>query len=154
MWLFSSMMFYLLCRICCLFRIGPFPPLCALRQVSHSPESGRLIFSFSPSGIFFPARAQRPSRALFCMVNSILSILYKTKRLNYVKFIQLLYIMSQSGYQRFFQRSNGASPLVFLHIKKRHGTAFAAPCPFPFLRKKRAAEVSAARPSPIHFSIR
>ena len=64
-WLFSSMMFYLLCRICCMFRIGPFPPLCALRQVSHSPESGRLISSFSPAGIFFPARAQRPSRALF-----------------------------------------------------------------------------------------
>ena len=63
-------------------------------------------------------------------------------------------LMSQSGYQRFFQRSNGASPLVFLHIKKRHGTAFAAPCPFPFLRKKRAAEVSAARPSPFHFSMR
>ena len=64
-WLFSSMMFYLLCRICCLFRIGPFPPLCALRQVSHSPESGRLMSSFSPAGIFFPARAQPPSRALF-----------------------------------------------------------------------------------------
>lgn len=59
------MMFYLLCRICCMFRIGPFPPLCALRQVSRSPESGRLIFSFSPAGIFFPARAQRPSRAFF-----------------------------------------------------------------------------------------
>lgn len=58
-------MFYLLCRICCMFRIGPFPPLCALRQVSHSPESGRLISSFSPAGIFFPARAQRPSRAFF-----------------------------------------------------------------------------------------
>ena len=63
--MFSSMMFYLLCRICCMFRIGPFPPLRALRQVSHSPESGRLISSFSPAGIFFPARAQRPSRALF-----------------------------------------------------------------------------------------
>ena len=36
-----------------------------LQQVSHSPESGRLISSFSPAGIFFPARAQRPSRALF-----------------------------------------------------------------------------------------
>ena len=60
-----KLMFYLLCRICCMFRIGPFPPLCALRQVSHSPESGRLISSFSPAGIFFPARAQRPSRALF-----------------------------------------------------------------------------------------
>lgn len=38
--------------------------LCAAAG-SHSPESGRLISSFSPAGIFFPARAQRPSRALF-----------------------------------------------------------------------------------------
>lgn len=61
-------MFYLLCRICCLFRIGlilPFQPLRELRQISHSPESWRLMFSFSPAGIFFPARAQPPSRALF-----------------------------------------------------------------------------------------
>lgn len=128
--------------------------LCAAAGLSLTGERA--------SHILFFARGHIPSRAgattlegpFFGMGDSILSTLHKIKRLNYVEFIQLLYIMSQSGYQRFFQRPNGASPLVFLHIKKRHGTAFAAPCPFPFLRKKRAAEVSAARPSPFHFSMR
>lgn len=77
-----------------MFRIGPFPQLCALRQVSHSPESGRLISSFSPAGIFLPARAQRPSRALFWYGQQYTIYLHKIKRLNYVEFIQLLYIMS------------------------------------------------------------
>ena len=152
--MFSSMMFYLLCRICCMFRIGPFPPLCALRQVLTHRRAVVSYPLFRPQANSFPRGRNGPRGPFFGIGNSILSILHKIKRLNYVEFIQLLYIMSQSGYQRFFQRSNGASPLVFLHIKKRHGTAFAAPCPFPFLRKKRAAEVSAARPSPFHFSMR
>lgn len=137
MWLFSSMMFYLLCRICCMFRIGPFPPLRALRQVSHSPESGRLISSFRRGHILSRAGATALEGPFFDMLNSMLSILHKIKRLNYVEFIQLLYIMSQSGYQRFFQRSNGASPLVFLHIQKKARDSLRCPVPFPFLRKKR-----------------
>lgn len=128
-------MFYLLCRICCLFRIDPFPPLCALQQVSHSLESGRLISSFSPAGIFFPARAQRPSGAFFGMGNSILSTLHKINRLNYVEFIQLLCIMSQSGYQRFFQRSNGASPPRLSPHQKGTGQPSLPRALFPFCAK-------------------
>ena len=48
--------------------------LCAAAG-SHSPESGRLISSFSPAGIFFPARAQRPSRALFLIWSTVYYLL-------------------------------------------------------------------------------
>ena len=128
--------------------------LCAAAGLSLTGERASHILFFARGHILSRAGATALEGPFFGMGNSILSILHKIKRLNYVEFIQLLYIMSQSAYQRFFQRSNGASPLVFLHIKKRHGTAFAAPCPFPFVRKQRAAEVSAARPSPFHFSMR
>ena len=129
------MMFYLLCRICCMFRIGPFPPLCALRQVSHSPESGRLIFSFLPAGIFFPARAQRPSRAPFCMVNSILSILHKTKRLNYVEFIHFCTLCLKAVINAFSNARTGRPPSSFSTSKKGTGQPSLPRALFPFCAK-------------------
>ena len=67
-----------------MFRIGlilPFQPLCALRQVSHSPESGRLISSFFARGhILSRAGATALEGPFFGMGNSILSILHKIKR--------------------------------------------------------------------------
>ena len=105
-------------------------------RFSLTGERASHILFFARGHILSRAGATALEGSFLVWATGYYLFLHKIKRLNYVEFIQLLYIMSQSGYQRFFQRSNGASPLVFLHIKKRHGTAFAAPCPFPFFAQK------------------
>lgn len=98
-------------------------------RFSLTGERASHILFFARGHILSRAGATALEGPFFGMGNRILSILHKIKRLNYVEFIQLLYIMSQSCYQRFFQRSNGASPLVFLHIKKARDSLR---CPVPF----------------------
>ena len=112
-----------------------------------------MFYFFARGHILSRAGATALEGPFFDMLNSMLSILHKIKRLNYVEFIQLLYIMSQSGYQRFFQRSNGASPLVFLHIKKGTGQPSLPRALFPFYAKSGPLRFQQTAFS-IHFSIR
>ena len=129
-WLFSSMMFYLLCRICCMFRIGPFPPLCALRQVSHSPESGRLISSFSPSGIFFPARAQRPSRALFLVWATVYYLFAQNQAFKLCRIHStFVHYVSKRLSTLFPTLERGVPPRLSPHQKKARDSLR---CPVPF----------------------
>lgn len=129
-WLFSSMMLYPVQNLLYVPYWPVSAPLCAAAGLSLTGEWASHILFFARGHILSRAGAAALEGPFFGMGNSILSILHKIKRLNYVEFIQLLYIMSQSGYQRFFQRPNGASPLVFLHIKKRHEAAGTASCCF------------------------
>lgn len=132
-------MFYLLCRICCLFRIGlilPFQPLCALRQVSHSPESGRLMSSFSPAGIFFPARAQRPSRALFLVWATVYylfctksSVLITSNSFNFCT------LCLKSVINAFSNARTGRPPSSFSTSKKGTGQPSLPRALFPFYAK-------------------
>lgn len=109
---------------------------CAAAGLSLTGERASHILLFTRGHILSRAGATALESPFFGMGNSILSILHKIKRLNYVEFIQLLYIMSQSGYQRFFQRSNGASPLVFLHIQKKARDSLRCPVPFSLFAQK------------------
>ena len=109
---------------------------CAAAGLSLTGERASHILLFARGHILSRAGATALESPFFGMGNRILSILHKIKRLNYVEFIQLLYIMSQSGYQRFFQRSNGASPLVFLHIQKKARDSLRCPVPFSLFAQK------------------
>jgi len=110
--------------------------LCAAAGLSLTGERASHILFFARGHILSRAGATALEGPFFDMLNSMLSILHKIKRLNYVEFIQLLYIMSQSGYQRFFQHSNGASPLVFLHIQKKARDSLRCPVPFSLFAQK------------------
>ena len=66
--MFSSMMFYLLCRICCMFRIGlilPFQPLCALRQVLTHRRAGVSYPLFRPRAYSFSRGRNGPRGPFF-----------------------------------------------------------------------------------------
>ena len=139
-------MFYLLCRICCMFRIGPFPPLRALRQVSHSPESGRLISSFSPAGIFFPTRAQRPSRALF-LVWATVYYLFCTNQAFKLRRIHSIFVhyVSKRLSTLFPTPERGVPPRLSPHQKKARDSLR---CPVPF---SLFAQINIPRPSRGYF---
>ena len=132
-------MFYLLCRICCMLRIGlilPFQPLCALRQVSHSPESGRLISSFSPSGIFFPARAQRPSRALFLVWATVYYLFAQNQAFKLCRIHStFVHYVSKRLSTLFPTLERGVPPRLSPHPKKGAGQPSLPRALFPFCAK-------------------
>ena len=111
----------------------PYSPVsaapCAAAGLSLTGERASHILFFARGHILSRAGATALEDPFFGMGNSMLSILHKIKRLNYVEFIQPLCIMSQSGYQRFFQRSNGASPSSCSTSKKARDSLR---CPVPF----------------------
>ena len=124
-----------------LSRVGPvlvLPFVCAqlCRKFLPGVERSSHILFFARGHILSRAGATALESPFFGMVNSMLSILHKTKCLTYVKFIQLLYIMSQSGYQRFFQRSNGASPPRLSPHQKKARDSLRCPVPFSLFAQK------------------
>ena len=68
--------------------------LCAAAGLSLTGEWASHVLFFARGHILSRAGATALEGPFFGMGNSILSILHKIKRLNYVEFIQLLYIMS------------------------------------------------------------
>ena len=68
--------------------------LCAAAGLSLTGERASHVLFFARGHILSRAGATALEGPFFGTGNSILSILHKIKRLNYVEFIQLLYIMS------------------------------------------------------------
>ena len=128
-------MFYLLCRICCMFRIGPFPPLCALRQVLTHRRAVVSYPLFRPRAYSFPRGRNGPRGPFFGMANSMLSILHKIKRLLTSNSFSFCALCLKAVINAFSNVRTGRPPSSFSTSKKGTGQPSLPRALFPFCAK-------------------